>query len=403
MPIPKPRRKKARRRKPPRKKPPRSPPKPTPRPTKRAPPPPMKRAPPPPPPPPNLAAEAPVPKAALPSTNATAMTSTERRRMFLFLVVSHTPRRRAYRTRDEPRLNRGSRKRACVDWISRRGRSCCVRRSVAVRNRREERGASLLFEHQPAVAVLPSHPREERHAEQVLAERLVGQHQAGDVTHRERADIDAVELDRRRSHDAVGGRDVRRVFAARRMNAETSGIALAQGDDRGAGVDQERHAPSVDRRFHLEVAVVAARDRHAARVGLIRERVHRPGLVGRCGRARDVGVEARHQARDDEREDGEQNNVTHGRQIPWVRPAFNTQPLSNILTTGTGAPALRPMMNAGLRRSLKIEQTGDHRARASSSHSSKNRMSMRVSDVTEAIETRMAWSRLSASGLSPAA
>src|SRR5216683_3357751 len=276
MPIPKPRRKKARRRKPPRKKPPRSPPKPTPRPTKRAPPPPMKRAPPPPPmkrapppppirapptprppppppPPPNLAAEAPVPKAALPSTNATAMTSTERRRMFLFLVVSHMPRRRAYRTRDEPRLNRGSRKRACVDWISRRGRSCCVRRSVAVRNRREERGASLLFEHQPAVAVLPSHPREERHAEQVLAERLVGQHQAGDVTHRERADIDAVELDRRRSHDAVGGRDVRRVFAARRMNAETSGIALAQRDDRGAGVDQERHAPSVDRRFHLEV------------------------------------------------------------------------------------------------------------------------------------------------------
>src|SRR4029077_169223 len=84
----------------------------------------------------------------------------------------------------------------------------------------------LLLEHQASVAMLPAHAREERHAEQVLAERLVGQHERLDVAYRERADVDAVELDWRRAHDAVGGRDARRVLALRRMDAEPRGVAL---------------------------------------------------------------------------------------------------------------------------------------------------------------------------------
>src|SRR5712675_3448266 len=89
------------------------------------------------------------------------------------------------------------------------------------------RRAASLFQHEPAVAVFPPYPRQERHAEQVPPERRIRQHEGRDITHGERADFDPIELDPRGPHGAVGGRHIRRIVARGRVNAETRGVALA--------------------------------------------------------------------------------------------------------------------------------------------------------------------------------
>src|SRR3954470_17445653 len=57
------------------------------------------------------------------------------------------------------------------------------------RNDREE----LLLEDQLAVLLFPAKLREKRHAEQVLSQRFIRQHERRDVAYRDAADVDLLE------------------------------------------------------------------------------------------------------------------------------------------------------------------------------------------------------------------
>src|SRR5262245_13813248 len=85
---------------------------------------------------------------------------------------------------------------------------------------------TLLLNRELAALVIPLDARQERHAEQVLAQRLIGQHEAGDVAHDEPTDLDHAEPDRRGRDDAVRGAGLDRIVAPSRMDAEPRGIAL---------------------------------------------------------------------------------------------------------------------------------------------------------------------------------
>ena len=59
--------------------------------------------------------------------------------------------------------------------------------------------------------------------------------------------------------DAVRGAGAAGVVARSREDAELAGIALAQRDQRGAGVDHEVEPPPVDRALDLEMAARSPR------------------------------------------------------------------------------------------------------------------------------------------------
>src|SRR5262249_56969255 len=97
-----------------------------------------------------------------------------------------------------------------------------------------------------------------------------------DVTHEDAADLDHVELDVSDAHDAVRGRHLTDVITHRRVIAETAGVALRQGDHRGAGVDHEGDAAAIDDTVDREMPARVALDHHAARPAGLRGPRGRP-------------------------------------------------------------------------------------------------------------------------------
>ena len=86
----------------------------------------------------------------------------------------------------------------------------------------------------------------------------------GNVAHDDVADLDHRQLHKRGTRETVGGCDLDAVIARGGMNAQSRCIAFTQRDLRGAGIDDELHAPAVDSRFHPEMTVVAACNRNGA-------------------------------------------------------------------------------------------------------------------------------------------
>src|SRR5262245_19458950 len=78
----------------------------------------------------------------------------------------------------------------------------------------------LLLEDELAALVRPAYPRQERHAEQVNAQRLIGRYQGRKVAHHNVADLDHAQLHQSRAADAIGGMDLDLVVARRGMDAE---------------------------------------------------------------------------------------------------------------------------------------------------------------------------------------
>ena len=77
-----------------------------------------------------------------------------------------------------------------------------------------------MLEHEPAVAVFEApQPRQERKAEQVVAQRPIGKDDGGDVTHDQIADLDLIEARRRGAHAAIRRPDFDGEIALRRMDA----------------------------------------------------------------------------------------------------------------------------------------------------------------------------------------
>ena len=74
----------------------------------------------------------------------------------------------------------------------------------------------------------PAYAREERHAEKVHPQCLVGMDQSRDVAHHDIADLDHTQLDRGRKRDTVCGRDSNIIVAWGGMDAEPGGIAGSQ-------------------------------------------------------------------------------------------------------------------------------------------------------------------------------
>src|SRR6185437_15669104 len=93
------------------------------------------------------------------------------------------------------------------------------------------------------------------------------------------------------------------------------GVALAQNHHRGAGIDQEIDVPALDPGIGVEMAVAAGRQLHfvLAGRGLHRlfDRLHRCRLR-RWLSDRFIGV-TREIAAGDERGDGEEKDLTHGK------------------------------------------------------------------------------------------
>ena len=170
------------------------------------------------------------------------------------------------------------------------------------------KGALLLQHHLPVGIFEALQLRQERQAEQVFRQRLVGQHHGIDVAHHEAADIDHGNAGARRLDGAVGGGDGGVVIAARGAQPEPRRGAFVQRHEGCAGIDHETDTLAVDPALGQEMApdVVGNAEAAGSRLadgfggGLlyacIGERGSRRHLVGHL---RHDGAEEGHQSRED--------------------------------------------------------------------------------------------------------
>jgi hypothetical protein len=86
-------------------------------------------------------------------------------------------------------------------------------------------------------------------------------------------------------------------------------IALAQHDQRRAGVDEEGHAPSIDRGINREMAVLSFGNGDAARIGGFGRRG-----CDRDGRGLLVGEKSRRDRRKRQHDDGKKQDL-----FAWAR------------------------------------------------------------------------------------
>src|SRR5581483_1447948 len=100
--------------------------------------------------------------------------------------------------------------------------------------------------------------RQERQAEQVFRQRLVGQHHGVDVAHHETADLDAVKPGARGLDGAVRGRNNSGVLVRHGTQAEPRGGGFVQRNHGGAGIDHEGDALAVDAAFGGEMTAEIA-------------------------------------------------------------------------------------------------------------------------------------------------
>ena len=116
----------------------------------------------------------------------------------------------------------------------------------------------LLFEQKPAAIMRPAHAREERHAEQIFFQSVVGHDDGTHVAHDDVVDLDHIDPYRRRAADAISGLRLHRIVALSRMNTQLCGGAGTQGHRAGTGIDDERQSPRIDASVDAKLAVTIA-------------------------------------------------------------------------------------------------------------------------------------------------
>jgi hypothetical protein len=127
----------------------------------------------------------------------------------------------------------------------------------------------LLLEQKFAIAVFESmKSRQVGKPEQIVAQRIIRQHERGDVAKFQAADLDHIKPGGRRSDRSVGGLHLSDKRVARWMNTEPRGVARRQGNDRRTRIDHEGDAAAIDPAIDVKMALGVARnhDRSQTRV-----------------------------------------------------------------------------------------------------------------------------------------